>query len=181
MGMEEHHIRLVFELVEALEKSTSGDLPKEILECMKEHKMIAAGAALAPIPGAATVGYAANVWTMYARINGKLGIKFSQNILKTVASGVIANLGSYALAVTIGETLKFLPGVGTALGIAIDASVFWALTHTAACIYIKALTAMAKKNLTSEEALGAEVERVLNEDKEEIKAIMKEAKKSYKK
>lgn len=40
---------------------------------------------------------------------------------------------------------------------------------------------MAKKKLTSEDTLGAEVERVLNEDKEETEAIMKEAKKSYKK
>lgn len=36
---------------------------------------------------------------------------------------------------------------------------------------------MAKKKLTSEDALGAEVERVLNEDEEETEAIMKEAKK----
>lgn len=108
-------------------------------------------------------------------------VEFSTNIFKSVASGIIANLSAYAVGLTIGERLKFLPGVGTLVGAAIDIAILYALTVTSAYIYIKALTAIAKKKLTSEDALGAEVERVLNEDKEEIKAIMKEAKKSYKK
>lgn len=173
--------KLILELLEAFEKSTTGDLPKEIADCIREQGIIAVGASFAPIPGAATIGNAANVWAMYARINSKIGVEFSTNILKSVASGIIANLSAYAVGLTIGEGLKFLPGVGTLVGAAIDAAILYALTVTSAYIYIKALTAMAKKKLTSEDALGAEVERVLNEDKEEIKAIMKEAKKSYKK
>ena len=181
MSAEGHQIKIILELLEAFEKSTTGDLPQEILDCIRMHGAIAVGASVAPIPGAATIGSAANVWTMYARINRKIGIELSNNILKSVASGIIANLGSYAVLLTIGEGLKFLPGVGTLVGAAIDAAILYALTVTSACIYIKALTAMAKKKLISEEALGPEVERVLSEDKEEIKAIMREAKKSYKK
>lgn len=181
MSMEGHQLRLIFELLEAFEKSTTGDLPKEISDCIKEHSMLAVGASIAPIPGAATIGNAANIWTMYVRINSKIGISFSTNALKSIASGIIANLGAYAVGLTIGEGLKFLPGVGTLIGAAIDAAILYSLTVTSACIYIKALTAMAKKKITSDDALGNEVERVLSEDKEEIKTIMREAKQAYKK
>lgn len=72
MSAEGHQIKLILELLEAFEKSTTGDLPKEIAECIREHGIIAVGASFTPIPGAATICNAANGWVMYARINSKI-------------------------------------------------------------------------------------------------------------
>lgn len=72
MSAEGHQIKIILELLEAFEKSTTGDLPQEILDCIRMHGAIAVGASFTPIPGAATICNAANGWALYARINSKI-------------------------------------------------------------------------------------------------------------
>ena len=105
-----------------------------------------------------------------------------KNILKTVASGVVANLGGYVVLLGAGELLKFIPVFGSFVGAAIESGIAYAITIVSAYVYIKAITLMARKRIdfNNEEKLQHEVDEILRNDKEEIKAMLKEAKNSYK-
>lgn len=159
-------------------------LPEKINTITKKHALIGAAAGAIPVPGAAMVAVAANIWHMYKEINDALGISFSKNKLKTIISGVVANLGSTAaLALGAGELLKFIPGLGTVTGAVMEAAIDAAITYTAAFIYLKAITALANKddveNIT-EEDLKQEIDDYMKNNKGEIDKVFNEAKTTYK-
>ena len=81
-----------------------------------------------------------------------------------------------------GELLKFIPVFGSFVGAAIESGIAYAITIVSAYVYIKAITLMARKRIdfNNEEKLQHEVDEILRNDKEEIKAMLKEAKNSYK-
>ena len=174
MSNEAHEIKVIMDCLKALEKNTIGGLPEKIQSDITTHAFIAAGSSFIPVPGASAAANVANIWAMYARINSDIGITFSKNILKTVASGVVANLGGYVVLLGAGELLKFIHVFGSFVGAAI--------TLVSAYVYIKAITLMARKRIdfNNEEKLQHEVDEILRNDKEEIKAMLKEAKNSYK-
>lgn len=173
-----HEIKVIMDCLKALEKNTIGGLPEKIQGDITTHAFIAAGSSFIPVPGASAAANVANIWAMYARINSDIGITFSKNILKTVASGVVANLGGYVVLLGAGELLKFIPVFGSFVGAAIESGIAYAIT----IVYIKAITLMARKRIdfNNEEKLQHEVDEILRNDKEEIKAMLKEAKNSYK-
>lgn len=177
-----HLMRLILEMLVAMDKNVRGNLPKEVHDCVLSHAFIAASTSIIPIPGASMAANVANIWTMYARINSKVGISLGDNVLKTIASGVAANLGSYVVLLGVGELLKFVPVVGSIAGTAIEAAISYSITLTSAFIYIKAITVLASKKNVQNNAgdLGAEVEKYMKENADEIKEFMKEAKKAYK-
>lgn len=182
MSNEAHKIKVIMDCLKALEKNTIGGLPEKIQGDITTHAFIAAGSSFIPVPGASAAANVANIWAMYARINSDIGITFSKNILKTVASGVVANLGGYVVLLGAGELLKFIPVFGSFVGAAIESGIAYAITIVSAYVYIKAITLMARKRIdfNNEEKLQHEVDEILRNDKEEIKAMLKEAKNSYK-
>jgi len=179
MSNEAHEIKVIMDCLKALEKNTIGGLPEKIQGDITTHAFIAS---FIPVPGASAAANVANIWAMYARINSDIGITFSKNILKTVASGVVANLGGYVVLLGAGELLKFIPVFGSFVGAAIESGIAYAITIVSAYVYIKAITLMARKRIdfNNEEKLQHEVDEILRNDKEEIKAMLKEAKNSYK-
>lgn len=84
-----------------LDRSVDSCTPQEIADIIKFHSKGAAAAGVAAgwVPGAggaaATVISAGFIWTMYGRINSKIGLTFSKSILKTLASGIATNLAGY--------------------------------------------------------------------------------------
>lgn len=178
MSNEAHEVKVIMDCLKALEKNTIGGLPEKIQGDITTYAFIAAGSSFIPVPGASAAANVANIWAMYARINSDIGI----NILKTVASGVVANLGGYVVLLGAGELLKFIPVFGSFVGAAIESGIAYAITIVSAYVYIKAITLMARKRIdfNNEEKLQHEVDEILRNDKEEIKAMLKEAKNSYK-
>ncbi|MCH5174558.1 MAG: DUF697 domain-containing protein [Prevotellaceae bacterium] len=80
-------------------------LPEDIEKIVKKHAAIAVATAFIPIGGLDMVAATANVWTMYVRINNALGVKFSDNKMKSIGSAVVSNLvqnlGITAVAVAL--------------------------------------------------------------------------------
>ncbi|MDR2833735.1 MAG: zinc ribbon domain-containing protein [Streptococcaceae bacterium] len=74
------------------------------------------------------------IWYMYVKINNVFGIKFSENMGKTIAGGVAANLAS-TLAVYIGAALvgSLVPG----LGVILLPVIIFASTIVAAVVYLQ--------------------------------------------
>ncbi|MBQ0015966.1 MAG: hypothetical protein KBT04_03155 [Bacteroidales bacterium] len=101
-----HLLHTAIELVEVLNKSADKMLPKEISDVVKLHSGIAVGSAWIPIPGVDMAAGAGNIWTMYVRINNKIGLSVKDNILKTIASGVLTNLAGYLAVSGVASALK---------------------------------------------------------------------------
>ena len=111
--IDEHLLKESTHLVELLDKQADAMLPKDIADVVKLHSKLAVGSAWIPVPGADVAAGAATIWTMYTRINSKLGVSLKENILKTIASGVATNLASYAAMAGVASALKFIPGIGS--------------------------------------------------------------------
>lgn len=181
-GLQEaKDMKTIYKLVDAMGKSIEGMLPNEIHNCIQDHAMIAGCAAIVPVPGASSVATIANIWGMYARINGYLGIKISENILKSIASAVIANLGSFVAVLGVGEALKFIPGMGSFAGAALMAGLAYAVIYVSALIYVKVLTIIIQSGgELNEESILKAVKVVFSTSGDEIKEMLNDAKKSYK-
>jgi len=159
-----------------------GDGPKahELSDIIKQHALLGTAAGFIPVPGADLAALAANTWTMYVRINKAVGVSFSDNALKSIASGVIANVASVipgvALAVGAETLLKFIPGIGTAGGIVVGAAANVALMYVAGRVYLKSLQVLvhSDKPLTEENIHLAAKD--VSRDKEFVRAAYAEGK-----
>ena len=111
--INEHLKREAIHLVELMDKQADKMLPQEIAEVVKLHSKLAVGSAWIPIPGADVAAGAVTIWTMYTRINKKLGLSLKENVLKTIASGVATNLAGYITISGVASALKLIPGLGS--------------------------------------------------------------------
>ena len=105
------------------------------------------------IPGAggafATAAFVASIWSMYVLINKKLGISTKDNVLKTLASAFLTNIlaaaGSALLGLAVGSVLSFIPVVGTAASIAIDAMIGYIVVFVSGILYLNLIGKMCTK------------------------------------
>jgi len=168
-------------LVTVLDKTAEQLLPQEIVDVVKLHSKLAVGSALIPVPGADVAAGAANIWTMYGRVNSKVGISIRDNVLKTVGSGVVTNLASYMVMAGLGSAIKAIPGLGTVTGTALMSASLYAVTLASGYIYVKALTLLANKGNGSIDItqIDSAVKDILK-NKEVIKNFIKAAKSDFK-
>ncbi|MBT0552316.1 DUF697 domain-containing protein [Riemerella anatipestifer] len=173
------------ELLYALKKAddlAENILPEDIAGIVKLHAKLSTGAAFIPIPGVDVLASAASIWSMYGRINSVLGISVKENILKTIASGVITNLASTGIVLGIGSAIKIIPGIGTVAGTVIMLAGIYASILLSGWVYIKVLTIIANKNdgVIRLGEIGKELNLFMKNNKSEIKTFLKEAKNYYK-
>lgn len=177
-----HLLHAAYELVQSLDKMTDDSLPQEIADVVKLHAKLAVGSAWVPVPGADVAAGAVNIWTMYLRINGKIGMKLGESVLKTIASAVATNLASYAAVLAVGGALKFIPGIGSIGGAVVMSGALYAVTLASGYVYLKALTALLKKGgVVDGNKLKESVDSFMNNNRSEIKNFINTAKKDYKK
>ena len=174
-------MHVAIELVKILDKTADSTLPKEIVDVVKLHSKLAVGSAWIPIPGADVAAGAANIWGMYARINGKIGIPVKENVLKSIGAGVATNLTSYIAMSGVASAMKFIPGIGSIGGAMIMSTSLYAVTLVSGWVYIKALCLMAQRNGASLNTadLKNAVDQILSEQGL-IKRLINVAKKEYK-
>ncbi len=176
-------LRAAVNLVKLTDKAAVDFLPEKLVGIVRLHSGIAVGTVMIPVPGADIAAAAANIWTMYARINSDLGLPFGENVIKSVAAGVATNLGSAAAALlVVGSAMKLVPGLGSFGGAALMAATIYGLTTVSGIVYLRALAALAERtNLaTATEAdLKAATESAMK-DKQEMKDLIKKSGKNYK-
>lgn len=170
------------DLLTLMDKGADSMLPREIVDVVKLHSKLAVGSAWLPVPGADVAAGAATIWTMYARINNKIGLPFGENAMKSVASGVATNLVGYVAMSGVASALKFIPGIGTVGGAILLSASLYALTLTSGYIYLRALKYLAKTKGTtfSVDDIAKAIKKVLLDEKA-IGDFFKESKQSYKK
>jgi hypothetical protein len=182
-------VKAAFELAKEINQIVDDKLPVEIAEIVKIHSAGAAASGIASgwIPGAggtAAVAIAAGfIWTMYGRINSKINIPFSENILKSIASAVATNIASAAItSIVLSSAISIVPGLGSVGASILAGSTCYAITLASGIVYIKLLTSVFKAGedptLMNSEQLKKAAKTII--DKEDLKKVMKEAKKSFK-
>lgn len=154
-------------------------IANDVCSCVKNHALIAVGAAWIPLPGADVALMAGNTWAMYLRINNRFHISFSDNVLKSIGSAILGNLTSNIIALSLGSFVKFIPGASLISGAFLSALVY-ATTLTAAWVYLRALARFYAQGDGSEACLRACVDDILS-DRESVKNIFNDAKSSYRK
>jgi len=175
-------------LVGVLDKATDKSLPQEIANIVKFHSrgatIAALGSGLLPGIGSTTavVASAGFIWSMYIRINNKIGLSISKNIIKTVAAGVATNLASSAVGALILSTALSITGIGNVGSSAIMGITCYALTLASGFVYLKILTNLFK---AGKDPTTLSVDELKNTakivmDNENIKELMKDAKEMYK-
>ncbi len=174
-------VRYMFETMDCIAQDT---LAEELADIVKLHAKIAVGGVVTGmfVPGLDLAIAIGNVWTMYARLNNMLGISFSKNLLKSIATGVVTNLGAFAgVNLIMGTVFKFFPGIGTAAAVVTLSITIYGITMASGVIYMNILSALSKnKNIKniSEEELKIATETFL-QNKEATKTIFENAKSNY--
>jgi uncharacterized protein (DUF697 family) len=105
-------------------------------------------------------------------------------LMKSIATGIAANIVSIIPGILLakigGAVAKLFPGVGTAGGMLIDASVNYAIMVVMGIVYLKALTyVFERKGPLTEQSLRT-ASKEATSDKGFIRETFDEAKKSYK-
>lgn len=153
----------------------NGAKAHELSNVIKQHALAGFASGFIPVPGLDLAALVANTWTMYVRINNVVGISFSDHVLKSIASGVFANLVSVipSIAVILGlETaLKFIPGFGTLSGMAFGAVGNIAVTYVAGKVYVKSLEVL----IHSGKPITEENIKMATEQTSKDKAFVKKA------
>ncbi|MFC1238752.1 hypothetical protein ACFGOO_04890 [Treponema vincentii] len=172
-----------------LDRSVDSCTPQEIADIIKFHSKGAAAAGVAAgwVPGAggaaATAIAAGFIWTMYGRINSKIGLTFSKSILKTLASGIATNLaGALVSTLVVNAVFSFFPGLGSGVAAVIAGGVCYALTLASGIVYLKILTNIFSagvdptsvdidtlKNMAKDIAGDINMKEIYEEAKEEVK------------
>lgn len=181
-------IKAAVKLCLAMHKSGAEAMGREISGIVEKHSIGASVAALgvAWLPGAgataATAACAGFVWSMYYRINAKLGVPFHKNILKSVATAIGTNLAGAAVGTLVLSTVLSFTGIGNVGSSFLMAGVSYAITFSSGLVYLKVLERLADAKVdfenVSEEELKATAQDVLAH--EDIKGMMKEAKSQFK-
>lgn len=145
--MSSHILHAARELVHALNKAVDDNLPEEIAEIVKVHSAGAAAAGLASgwIPGAGGLAAAAIcggfIWSMYGRINSKIGLPLTENVVKSLGTGIATNLAAYFVGGLITSTIfSMVPGIGSVGASAVVGGTSYALTLASGYVYLKVLT-----------------------------------------
>lgn len=170
-------------LVLAANKQVDENMPERLALIVKQHAAAGVVSAWVPVPGASIAIGIAAVWGMYYRINNELQLPFSENVTKSIASGVATNLTAYLSILTVGEVLKFIPGIGSLVSAVLLSAAQYALMLTSGYIYMKILIVLFNgKDISN--VSNSDIEEAMNnvlKDKKDIESFASKAKDSYKK
>ena len=188
LGSDISILRAAVELVRVLNRTVDANLPQEIADIVKFHSVGAAAAVASGwVPGfggLAAVGINAGfIWTMYGRINSKIGLPFSENVVKSIATGIATNLAAgFTGSLVLSTLFSFIPGIGSVGASAIVGGTCYALTLASGFVYLKLLTKLflsrqdpAQMDLDSLKDAASQV--IASEN---IKDIISNAKAGYK-
>lgn len=147
----------------------------EIVDLIKTHCVVAAGAAVASgwVPGAggslAMLTAAGNVWTMYYRINELIGVQFGTDMLKGLATGIAMNIGgSFVAGVAVASLFSLVPGIGSLAASASVGAIAYSVTLASGVIYMNIMTELFNAGINPNSVSAEELESMAKEAAEDI-------------
>lgn len=129
---------------------------KNIKDSINKYAVMSAiaGGATAVVPGGAavvaTMVQAGFIWSLYVKISKELGISIRENKLKFIASAALTNITANAgmlIAGHVAATLfSFIPGLGSATSLIVEAMIGYVVIYVAAILYLQFITRLFKAN-----------------------------------
>lgn len=92
-------------VVKQMDKSLREDISDDIVNNVYGFAGGAVAASLIPVTGLDVALATADIWMMYARIDSLLCISFSENMMKSIGSAVIATLTANIGQIAVGSAL----------------------------------------------------------------------------
>lgn len=184
----------LYHALKALQEATHNVIQQEDLE--KVEKTIqtcaivaaATGIGSGMLPGTGgvvmTVASVAAIWTMYGKINEKLGISISGNALKSLASAMLTNIiagaGAYIAALVATTIISFIP-ILNFLALPAEAIIAYVAVFASGVLYIKFLTKVFKAQGCFVVEEGAKMDQFVKDVIREIdmRSVINDAKQSY--
>lgn len=165
-------------------------MTQDLAEIVKKHALGAAasGVGVAWLPGVGSLAAMASmvgfIWSMYFRINKRLGLKLSKVVLKTLASAVLSNLAQGALSVVgsiVVSSLLSMTGFGNAISSLIMAAVDYSVVMVGGILYLKLINGIMGAGKNPDEMNSTEIEIAMNDviRNENINALLKKSKEEY--
>ena len=148
----------------------------------------AAGLGVAWLPGfgatAALVTMTGFVWTMYLRINDRMGLRLSKVVLKTLASAFISNLAQNTLSylgITVLSTILSFTGVGNIAAAALMAAMDYAIVKVGGALYLKLINGLMSAGKVPEEMSEQEITTAMDTvmDQSDVGSMISEASQEY--
>lgn len=148
-------------------------LGEDMAKIVRQHAIASTAISLASaIPGAGAVAcvlaQTAAVYSMYVRMNSALDIRLKKNVVKSIASAVIANIATNAVTVLGGiaasSVLSMIPGVGSAASTIMMGGIGYATIMIAGIVYAKTLTALTKNNRKIDTMSEEEIKSAVREE-----------------
>lgn len=164
-------------------------LGEDMARIVRQHAIASTVASVASaIPGAGSVAcvaaQTAAVYSMYVRMNNVLGIHLSKNIVKSIASAVIANIATNAITLIGGiaasAALSMIPGAGSAASAVLMCGISYATVMIAGIVYAKTLSALAGSKRQIETMTEDEIKKAVKDElgkrdiNKDMKAFIKE-------
>lgn len=162
---------------------------EELVSLVKTHSAGAAASMMAAgaVPGAGStiamgieIGF---VWSMYYRICGKLKINIKKNVLKSLGSALITNMGAAVASELIaGTVLSLIPGIGTIGAAAVNGLMGYSLTYYSGIVFMNLLTRVFKAGASPESMTEAQMKDMMSGITKDVKFadIKDEAKQGFK-
>ena len=158
-------------------------MSQDLAEIVKTHALGAAASGVGS--GAALAAMVGFIWSMYFRINYRLGLKFSKVAMKSLASAVLSNLMQSAISV-VGSvalaTVLSLTGIGNAASSLIMAALDYSVVMVGGILYLKLLNGLMGAGNDPSEMTPREIEIRMDDVMrgENIEALLKNESRSYK-
>lgn len=184
----------LYHALKALQEATHNVIQQEDLEKVEKTIQTCAIVAAATgigngmLPGAGgvvmTVASVAAIWTMYGKINEKLGISISGNALKSLASAMLTNIiagaGAYIAALVATSIISFIP-ILNVLAVPAEAIIAYVAVFASGVLYIKFLTKVFKAQGCFVVEEGAKIDQFVKDVIREIdmRSVINDAKQSY--
>ena len=184
----------LYHALKALQEATHNVIQQEDLE--KVEKTIQTCAIVAAATGIGsgmllgaggvvmTVASVAAIWTMYGKINEKLGISISGNALKSLASAMLTNIiagaGAYIAALVATTIISFIP-ILNFLALPAEAIIAYVAVFASGVLYIRFLTKVFKAQGCFVVEEGAKMDQFVKDVIREIdmRSVINDAKQSY--
>jgi uncharacterized protein (DUF697 family) len=123
-------------LPESLHMAASARREERALAVVKSYLPWAAGAGILPLPGIDLAAIIGVQLRMLAKLAEEYGVPFKEQAAKSIVAALMATLVEYTLTGGLASAFKFVPVVGTLLGIAVLPAIAAAGTFAIGKVFI---------------------------------------------
>lgn len=111
--------------------------PAVVDRTIKNHMWAAAGLGIIPVPWVDLAGVTLVQLNMLRKLSGYYGVPFVKNVVKNLVGALLGGVIPAAVASPVASLVKFVPLVGTAIGVLTAPVIGAATTYAVAKVFVQ--------------------------------------------